>query len=265
MNEDGEFLLYQAEDGQARLQVRLASQTLWLTQQQLADLYQSTPQNITQHIRAIYNEGELHEAATCKPYLQVRAEGGRQVSRSLKHYNLDVVLAVGYRVRSHRGVQFRQWATATLKGYLVKGFALDDERFKRGEDEALDDDLLRLEQRVTEAVNSRNLGYFDAEVHKLDAWAVDLKSVLEIEVKELDREIKEVQRTASVSPTLEEKVHWQKRQRALEDKRNQLRRRIFDRQDEIDEQRNLLIAELEGRLSSKSALRDIYKLQWEMS
>ena len=134
MNEDGEFLLYQAEDGQARLQVRLASQTLWLTQQQLADLYQSTPQNITQHIRAIYNEGELHEAATCKPYLQVRAEGGRQVSRSLKHYNLDVVLAVGYRVRSHRGVQFRQWATATLKGYLVKGFALDDERFKRGEE-----------------------------------------------------------------------------------------------------------------------------------
>lgn len=131
--------------------------------------------------------------------------------------------------------------------------------------EALDDDLLRLEQRVTEAVNSRNLGYFDAEVQKLDAWADDLKSGLEIEVKELDREIKEVRRTASVSLTLEEKVHWQKRQRALEDKRNQLRRRIFDRQDEIDEQRNRLIAELEGRLSSKAVLKDIYKIQWELS
>ncbi len=127
----GEFLLYQAPDGSARIQVRLEDRTLWLTQQQLADLYQGTPQNITQHIRAIYAEGELTEAATCKPYLQVRAEAGRQVSRSLKHYNLDVIIAVGYRVRSHRGTQFRIWAT-TRSGVLVKGFALDDERLKRG-------------------------------------------------------------------------------------------------------------------------------------
>ncbi|MCZ8234802.1 MAG: virulence RhuM family protein [Inhella sp.] len=140
--DDGELLLYQAEDGRARIQVRLAGNSLWLTQQQLAELYQSTPQNITQHIRAIYADGELLESATCKPYLQVRAEGSRTVRRELKHYNLDVVLAVGYRVRSHRGVQFRQWASDTLKTYLVKGFALDDERFKRGADADYFDELL---------------------------------------------------------------------------------------------------------------------------
>ncbi len=138
----GEFLLYQAPDGSARIQVRLEDRTLWLTQQQLADLYESTPQNITQHIRAIYLESELAEAATCKPYLQVRSEAGRQVSRSLKHYNLDVVIAIGYRVRSHRGTQLRRWATDTLKDFLVKGFALDDERFKGGKDDAYFEELL---------------------------------------------------------------------------------------------------------------------------
>lgn len=139
---EGELLLYQAEDGRARIQVRLAGDSLWLTQQQLADLYQSTPQNITQHIRAIYQSGELGEAATCKSYLQVRTEGTRTVSRNTKHYNLDVVLAVGYRVRSHRGTQFRQWATETLKGYLTKGFVLDDDRFKRGADADYFEELL---------------------------------------------------------------------------------------------------------------------------
>ncbi len=189
MNEDGEFLLYQAEDGQARLQVRLASQTLWLTQQQLADLYQSTPQNITQHIRAIYNEGELHEAATCKPYLQVRAEGGRQVSRSLKHYNLDVVLAVGYRVRSHRGVQFRQWATATLKGYLVKGFALDDERFKRGEDAGYFDDLLA---RIRDIRSSEKM--FWRKVLDIYATSVDYDPAVEASQR--------------FFATVQNKMHW---------------------------------------------------------
>ena len=138
----GEFLLYQAPDGSSRIQVRLEDRTLWLTQQQLADLYESTPQNITQHIRAIYTESELIEAATCKPYLQVRDEAGRQVSRSLKHYNLDVVIAIGYRVRSHRGTQFRRWATDTLRDFLVKGFVLDDERFKGGRDDAYFEELL---------------------------------------------------------------------------------------------------------------------------
>ncbi|MGC3984579.1 MAG: virulence RhuM family protein [Pseudorhodoferax sp.] len=140
--DDSEFVLYQAPDGRAQLQVRLRQGTLWLTQQQLADLYQSTPQNITQHIRAIYADRELEEAATCKPYLQVRAEGAREVRRNLKHYNLDVVLAVGYRVRSHRGTQFRRWASETLKTYLVRGFVLDDDRFKRGTDADYFEELL---------------------------------------------------------------------------------------------------------------------------
>ncbi|MEY2890568.1 MAG: hypothetical protein RJA98_476 [Pseudomonadota bacterium] len=119
------------------------------------------------------------------------------------------------------------------------------------------------EQRVRE-VNQRNLGYFEAEVQKLDAWADDLKGGLENEVKELDREIKDVRRTASVAATLEEKLHWQKRQRELEDKRNQLRRRIFDRQDEIDSQRNRLIAEVEDGLSSEQNRRDVFFVQWEL-
>lgn len=142
MEETGEFLLYQTEDAQTRVQVRLQDGGLWLTQAQLAELYQCSPQNITQHIRAIYQTGELQEAATCKPYLQVRLERGRQVNRSLKHYSLEVVLAVGYRVKSHRGTQFRRWATEQLKTYLRKGVLLDDDRFKRGEDAEYFEELL---------------------------------------------------------------------------------------------------------------------------
>lgn len=138
----GEFLLYQTEDAQTRVQVRFQDNGIWLTQAQLADLYQCSAQNITQHIRAIYESGELVEEASCKPYLQVRQERGRQVSRSLKHYNLEVVLAVGYRARSHRGTQFRRWATEQLRSYLEKGFLLDDERFKRGDDAEYFDELL---------------------------------------------------------------------------------------------------------------------------
>jgi len=125
------FLLYQTEDGHTRVEVRFENETVWLTQAALAELYQSTPQNITQHIAAIYEDGELKEAATCKPYLQVRQEGARAVERKLKHYSLPMILAVGYRVRSYRGTQFRQWATARLEEFLIKGFTLDDDRLKR--------------------------------------------------------------------------------------------------------------------------------------
>ncbi|WP_085317627.1 virulence RhuM family protein [Derxia lacustris] len=170
----GEFLLYQAPDGSTRLQVRLEERTLWMTQQQLAELYQSTPQNITQHLRAIYAEGELDEAATCKPYLQVRDEGGRSVSRSLKHYRLEVVLAVGYRVRSHRGTQFRRWATETLRDYLQKGFVLDDERFKRAEDDAYFDELLA---RIRDIRSSEKL--FWKKVLDIYATSIDYDPTVE--------------------------------------------------------------------------------------
>lgn len=137
-----ELILYRTEDAQTRIQVRLEGESVWLTQAQIAELYQTTPQNITQHLKAIYAEGELDETATCKDYLQVRSEGGREVSRQLRHYRLEAILAVGYRVRSARGIQFRQWATARLSDYLIKGFALDDERLKRGPDDGYFEELL---------------------------------------------------------------------------------------------------------------------------
>ncbi len=127
-----DIIVYTPEDGRSRVLVRVEGGTVWLTQAQLAELFQTTPQNITLHIKAIYEEAELAEEATCKDYLQVRQEGARQVTRNLKHYNLDVILAVGYRVRSHRGTQFRQWATERLREYLVKGFTMDDERLANG-------------------------------------------------------------------------------------------------------------------------------------
>lgn len=125
-----EILLYQTEDGRTRIQCRLDEETIWLTQAQIAELFDVTPQNITLHLKAVYAERELDPAATCKDYLQVRAEGGRDVSRTLRHYSLPAILAVGFRVRSPRGTQFRQWATTRLTEYLVKGFAIDDERLK---------------------------------------------------------------------------------------------------------------------------------------
>ncbi len=102
------LILYQTEDGRTRIQCRFADETLWLTQAQIVELFETTPQNVTLHLRAIFAEGELVEGATCKDYLQVRSEGGREVSRNLHHYRLEAILAVGYRVRSHRGTQFRQ-------------------------------------------------------------------------------------------------------------------------------------------------------------
>jgi len=127
---EGELILYTADDGSVSIQLRAEGGTVWITQAEMAALFQTTPQNITLHVKAIYAEGELQQAATCKEDLQVRQEGGRQVKRSLKHYNLDMILAVGYRVRSLRGTQFRQWATTHLREYLIKGFVLDDARLK---------------------------------------------------------------------------------------------------------------------------------------
>jgi hypothetical protein len=131
----GQLLIY--NDGALNLQVRLDGQTVWLTQAQLAELYQTTPQNITLYLQNIYDECEPPLEATCKEFLQVRTEGSRQVRRALKHYSLDVILAVGYRVRSPRGTLFRQWATARLSELLRNGFTLDDERIKAGRIQAV--------------------------------------------------------------------------------------------------------------------------------
>ena len=143
-----EIILYQTEDGRTRIQCRFDGGTIWLTQAVIAELFQTTIPNVNIHLKNIYAEGELSEAATIKDYLIVRPEGGRAVSRRVLHYNLEAILAVGYRVQSPRGTQFRQWATARLTEYLVKGFTMDDERLKnppgKGQTDYFDELLARI-------------------------------------------------------------------------------------------------------------------------
>lgn len=126
----GEILVYQTEDGRIKLDVRLEDETVWLTQQLIAELFQTTVPNISMHMRNIYEEGELTPAATVKKFLTVRREGERDVRRELDLYNLDMIISVGYRVKSLVATRFRIWATQRLKEYIIKGFALDDERLK---------------------------------------------------------------------------------------------------------------------------------------
>ncbi|PGH38556.1 MAG: hydroxyacid dehydrogenase [Candidatus Nephrothrix sp. EaCA] len=125
-----EMVLYQNDDGTIRLETRLENETLWLTQQQMAELFQSSKQNISHHVRSIYAEGELTAEATVKEYLTVQKEGAREVQRKIEYYNLDMVISVGYRVKSLLATRFRIWATQQLKEYIIKGFVMDDERLK---------------------------------------------------------------------------------------------------------------------------------------
>ena len=120
-----QIVIYQTEDGQTQIDVCLENETVWLTQAQMAELFQKTPQNITMHIQNAYKEGELDKSSTCKEYLQVREEGKRMVKRLQKFYDLDVIISVGYRVKSKRGTAFRIWARKVLKEYLVKGYAVN--------------------------------------------------------------------------------------------------------------------------------------------
>ena len=142
------IILYQTQDGRTRIQCRFEDETVWLSQALIAELFETTPQNVTMHLKAIFVEGELSESATCKDYLQVRFEGEREVTRKLRHYRLEAILAVGFRVRSHRGTQFRQWAIGCLSEYLVKGFTMDDERLKnppgKGQKDYFDEQLERI-------------------------------------------------------------------------------------------------------------------------
>ena len=124
------IVLYQTEDGRTRIQCRFEDETIWLTQALIADLFQKDVRTINEHLVNVYEEGELDREATIRKFRIVRIEGSRQVTREIEHYSLPAILAVGYRVRSQRGTQFRQWATARLTEYLVKGFAMDDERLK---------------------------------------------------------------------------------------------------------------------------------------
>ncbi len=130
MENNSQLIIYQTEKGETKLEVRLENETVWLTQKLMAELFQTTPQNITIHLKNIFDEGELVESATCKDFLQVRREGERTVERLQKFYNLDAIISVGYRIKSAVATRFRQWATRHIREYIVKGFVLDDERLK---------------------------------------------------------------------------------------------------------------------------------------
>lgn len=166
---EGELILYTTEDGQNRIQLRAEGQTVWLTQREMAELFAVSSDNIGLHLKNIYAEGELSREATAEDSSVVQTEGGREVRRPVSLYNLDAILAVGYRVRSPRGVQFRRWASTVLKAYLVKGFAMDDERLKSpdGRPDYFDEMLARL--REIRASEKR----FYQKVRELFALSVD--------------------------------------------------------------------------------------------
>lgn len=183
------LILYRTEDARTRIEVRLEGGTVWLTQAQMAELFQTSVPNINIHLKAIYEERELDETATIKEHLIVRSEGRRQVSRSVLQYSLDVILAVGYRVRSARGTQFRQWATQRLREYLVKGFALDDERLKRGPDDGYFEELLA---RIRDIRSSERM--FWRKVLDIYATSVDYDS--------------SAQASQRFFQTVQNKMHW---------------------------------------------------------
>ena len=132
MNNDykGEIIIYQTEDGLSKIDVHFDNETVWLSQQQISALYNTSRTSIVEHIKHIYDEEELKKDSTCRKFRQVQLEGGREVSRQIPCYNLDMIIAIGYRVRSNIGTAFRKWATERIKEYMIKGFALDDERLK---------------------------------------------------------------------------------------------------------------------------------------
>ncbi len=129
---DNQIAFYQSPDGSVNIEVLYVEENIWLTQKKMAELFGTTPQNITQHLKNIYAEGETDQAVTCKDFLQVQQEGGREIKRKTAMYSLEAIIAVGYRVNSERGTQFRQWATGILKNYIHKGYVLDSDRFKYG-------------------------------------------------------------------------------------------------------------------------------------
>jgi len=127
----GEFLLYTSPDGQVRIEIRMQGETVWLNQKQLAELFQTSIPNINMHIKNIFDERELTPEATIQDFLTVQKEGNREVQRNLTCYNLDLIISVGYRIKSHVATHFRQWATQRLREYIIKGFTMDDERLKQ--------------------------------------------------------------------------------------------------------------------------------------
>lgn len=166
----GQILIYQNEKGDTKIDAYFNDETIWMTQKSIAELYQTTPQNITLHIKNIYSDGELDELSTCKNYLQVQSEGVRQVQRDVKIYNLQMILAIGYRVRNNIGMHFRNWASSILSEYMRKGFAMDDERLKNPKKFGADyfDELL---ERIRDIRASEKRAYM--KVRDIFATSID--------------------------------------------------------------------------------------------
>ena len=130
MNNQGEIIIYETDDGLTKIDVKMVDETVWLTQAQLVELYRTSKSNVSEHIKNIFADGELDEAATVRKFRTVQSEGEREIARELTYYNLDMILSLGYRIKSGIATRFRQWATARLKEYMIKGFTMDDERLK---------------------------------------------------------------------------------------------------------------------------------------
>jgi len=186
---EGEFLLYQTEDGHTRIECRFSGETIWLSQALMANLFQVTVPTINEHLKNLYNEGEIKPEPTIRKFRIVRQEGNREVTRQIDHYNLDAILAVGYRVRSHRGTQFRIWATERLREYLVKGFTMDDARLKAAGGGQYFEELLA---RIRDIRSSERL-----------FW----RKVLDIYATSIDYD-PQVETSQYFFKTVQNKMHW---------------------------------------------------------
>lgn len=183
------MIIYSTQDGLIKIQARLENETVWLSQKLMAELFQVTPQNITIHLKNIFEEGELDELSTCKEFLQVQKEGSREVERTQKHYNLEVIIAVGYRIKSTQGTKFRQWATARLKEYVVKGFTMNDELLKQAGGGNYFDELL---ERIRDIRSSEKV-----------FW----RKVLDIYATSMDYDAK-ADSSKLFFQTIQNKMHW---------------------------------------------------------
>lgn len=185
-----QIVIYQTENGETKLDVRFQDETVWLTQKMMAELFQTSSQNITIHLKNIFEEGELDESSTCKDFLQVQKEGNREVKRNQKFYNLDAIISVGYRIKSHVATKFRQWATHQLKEYIVKGFVLDDERLKNPD--LPFDYFEELERRIQDIRTSEKRFY--RKITDIYATSVDYDPTLDISIE--------------FFKTVQNKLHW---------------------------------------------------------
>jgi len=188
--QSSEFVLYQTEDGSTRIECRFENEAVWLSQALMAELFQKDVRTINEHLVNIFEEGELSREATIRKFRIVRLEGIRKVSREVEHYNLPAILAVGYRVRSHRGTQFRQWATARLSEYLVKGFVLDDERLKNPDQPF--DYFEELTRRIQDIRTSERRFY--QKITDIYATSIDYDPTQDLSIRFFQ--------------TVQNKVHW---------------------------------------------------------